>query len=120
MADGILCSICGTHLHEVKATRKKDGTLHRRRKCFNGHTFNTFELAVPEHGDLALAVFALERVIQSEQSRVDADRTAHPGDPYRGLMQLEDIELLKEALSFVRAVGQPEEAPDGAQRSDDA
>lgn len=110
-AHGVLCPECGTSVHEVKETRKRDGLLHRRRECMNKHRFNTFELAVREHGDLALAAYALDRLIASEQARVDADRAAHPDDTYRGLMQLEDIELLKEARAFVGLAGLPEAGP---------
>jgi hypothetical protein len=105
---GLPCPDCGTELHDVRETRKRGGTIYRRRECFNGHKFSTVEIVAPGTGGLDVATFALDRVIASEQARVEALRSANPDDLYCGLMVLEDIELLKQAREFVAAAGQPE------------
>jgi len=37
------CPVCGTKLHDVVDSRKRDDSIRRRRECFNGHRFSTLE-----------------------------------------------------------------------------
>ena len=45
---GLTCPKCGKHQHTVLDTRRRDGELRRRRKCFKcGHRFWTVETIEP-------------------------------------------------------------------------
>ena len=108
----------------VNETRTSKGTVTRRRECANGHRFTTYEavaegtttngpasagrsltkrhvssrpikLAQEPHADFTNA---LARVIESQQAQLDAARAAHPDDLCLGLLLMEDLDVLRQAL----------------------
>jgi hypothetical protein len=67
---GCPCEVCGTPLTDVIETRPGPGYVRRRRKCFNGHLFTTFEFSTPRAPDsmVTLLHFMLANAKRQERS----------------------------------------------------
>lgn len=69
----MMCPRCGTGLTDVLATRKHLGVFPKRtRRCFNGHTFTTYEVTLKciDRRELALSLRGVEQ--RAEAARVRA------------------------------------------------